>query len=225
MAGRVAGALQAEIVSRGWPVGEALGSEAHLMERFGISRSVLREALRILESKWVAKPKPGPGGGLVVTAPDRSAVRDISSLYLDYVGFAPADFYEVWMALELTAVERLASEISADGIAALEAVLRHEEEVPDWREQVASVHTEIGRLSGNPVLELFLSVISDLARIHGVESGEDGHRWLHRQHTELVAAIAAGDALAAQRVVRRQLTWLRRHQSLLPTGREGAAKG
>lgn len=214
LAAQIACEIEAEIIRRGWPVGEALGSEAQLIERFGVGRPVLREALRILESRLVAKPRPGPGGGLVVTAPQRSSVRDVTRLFLDYVGFAQQDLYTTWEILEVAAVAQLAMQIDEDGVARLRTVVREEEAFADLRDQITTVHTEIGRLVGNPFIELFLYVVSDLSRFHGVESTDEQRHWLHRKNVELVEAIVAGDVLVAQRVVRRLLGSLAKEVSL-----------
>src|SRR5487761_879245 len=62
--------LEAEIAEVGWPVGQILGSEPELIERLGVSRAIFREAVRLLEQDNVASMRRGPGGGLIVTAPD-----------------------------------------------------------------------------------------------------------------------------------------------------------
>ena len=41
-----------------------LGAEAELRERYGVSRAVLREAVRILEYHGAVTTKRGPGGGV-----------------------------------------------------------------------------------------------------------------------------------------------------------------
>jgi DNA-binding FadR family transcriptional regulator len=87
LAARVALVLQKEIIEKHWPVGQVLGSEVLLMQRFHVSRSVIREAERILNSLGVAKPKPGPGGGLVVTAPSNTTFFGFAQLLFDYRGF------------------------------------------------------------------------------------------------------------------------------------------
>src|SRR5688572_11351959 len=78
--------IEDEIVARDWPIGEVLGSEDELMERYHVSRRVLREAVRILRSRGVARARPGPGGGLVVTAPSSESLRNAARLYLDHAG-------------------------------------------------------------------------------------------------------------------------------------------
>ena len=58
--------VEEEIIASGWPVGKVLGSEAELIERYGVSRAVFREAMRIVDHHGVAEMRRGPGGGLVV---------------------------------------------------------------------------------------------------------------------------------------------------------------
>src|SRR5205809_51921 len=68
LAAQVARRIEAEVVRRGWPVGESLGSEPELRTRHGVSRSVLREAVRLVEHHQVARMRRGPNGGLFVVA-------------------------------------------------------------------------------------------------------------------------------------------------------------
>ncbi|MDV7352800.1 FCD domain-containing protein [Rhodococcus oxybenzonivorans] len=206
--------IEEEIVAAGWRVGEALGSETSLMERFDVGRSVIREACRILESRHVAKPRRGPGGGLVVTAPERSVVLDHASLYLEYAGFTASDLFETMMTLETAAVEQLAATIDSAGIDRLRQVLDEEAESDDLRAQAVTVHTEIARLTGNPVLELFMHIGNNLARTHGVRPSESERRWIHQRNVELVEATIAGDVLAAQRSVRRRIRAMTRRQAV-----------
>ena len=65
--------VEEEIIASGWPVGKVLGSEAELIERYGVSRAVFREAMRIVDHHGVAEMRRGPGGGLVVVAPKADA--------------------------------------------------------------------------------------------------------------------------------------------------------
>src|SRR5205823_10135158 len=62
--------IRADLARAGAVAGDVLGSEDEMRERYGVSRQVLREAVRLLEHHGVAKMRRGPGGGLVVTEPD-----------------------------------------------------------------------------------------------------------------------------------------------------------
>jgi len=50
--------------------GSMLPAESAMLERFGVGRGSLREALRILEINGLVVLKPGPKGGPVVAAQD-----------------------------------------------------------------------------------------------------------------------------------------------------------
>ena len=51
--------------------GDLVGTEPELIEREGVSRALLREAVRLLEHHHIARMRRGPGGGLFVMAPER----------------------------------------------------------------------------------------------------------------------------------------------------------
>ena len=51
--------------------GDSLGHEPDLIERFGVSRPSLREALRILEAEGLISVVRGVQGGVVVHRPDQ----------------------------------------------------------------------------------------------------------------------------------------------------------
>lgn len=70
----VAERIVADIVRRGWPEGEVLGTEADFMDRYRVSRATFREAMRQIEGHGAAVMRRGVGGGLVVMAPPREAI-------------------------------------------------------------------------------------------------------------------------------------------------------
>ena len=192
--------IEDEIVAGRWPLGAVLGTETELSERYGVGRSVLRETARVLESHGVARRRPGPGGGLIVTRPEGRAILDSARLFLDYRAVTPADLYETWRALEVVAVRRLAETIDDAGVQRLRAVLR-EEDFRAGRESadLPNVHVEIARLAGNSAVELFLLTVLGVARTHGRSSLRPGQViWLRRRHAEIVEAIALGDAHVAE---------------------------
>src|ERR1700721_2725611 len=51
LAAAVARQILTDVVDRGWPVGEVLGSQTALIERYGVSRAVFREAVRLVENQ------------------------------------------------------------------------------------------------------------------------------------------------------------------------------
>jgi len=59
-ASRIARDIEADIARCGWPIGQSLGSEQALQHRFRVSRSVLLEAVRLVEHHQVARMRRGP---------------------------------------------------------------------------------------------------------------------------------------------------------------------
>src|SRR6202041_3743086 len=69
LAFQVARQIEEDIISAKWPIGMVIGTESELMDRFKVSREVMREAVRIVEHCQIAAMKRGASGGLVVREP------------------------------------------------------------------------------------------------------------------------------------------------------------
>src|SRR5690242_13442161 len=61
--------LREHIRSGAWPEGQALPTERALSEQAGLSRTTVREALRMLEIDGLIEIRPGRGGGARVRRP------------------------------------------------------------------------------------------------------------------------------------------------------------
>src|SRR5215213_10290682 len=116
LAAQVARRIETDIIGRGWPVGESLGSEPDLRERYGVSRSVLREAVRLVEHHQVAHMRRGPNGGLFVIAPDAGPAAQAMVIYLEYVGTSVDDLMEARALLEPLAAGLAARHMTEEGI-------------------------------------------------------------------------------------------------------------
>ena len=70
----IADQLRSQVIRGDLKAGEMLPSEAELCESFGVSRPTLREAIRILESRFLIHVSRGVKGGARIVAPtERSA--------------------------------------------------------------------------------------------------------------------------------------------------------
>src|SRR5262249_13589793 len=79
---RIADELRRLIVSGELGDGESLGHEPDLIERFGVSRPSLREALRILEAEGLITVVRGVNGGVVANRPDERLTARTAALVL-----------------------------------------------------------------------------------------------------------------------------------------------
>lgn len=225
LASMVARDIEADIVRRGWAVGGSLGSEHALQQRFGVSRSVLREAVRLVEHHQVARMRRGPNGGLYICEPDAGPATRAVVIYLEYLGTTLADLLNARLVLEPLAASLAAERIDEAGIARLRAVLLAEQQ---WRPGLPAprdeFHIALAEQSKNPVLQLFIDVLMRLTTRYALASRTDSATeaseavdHLHAHHSAIVAAVTAGDSARAKTLSERHVEavtgWLQRHHA------------
>ena len=202
--------IEMSIIEMDWPVGKVIGSEAELLEEYGVSRAALREAIRLLEHHNVAYMRRGPGGGLVVAEPDPDAMAHAAAVYLRYRKVNPPDLFEARTALEMAAARSAAENIDEAGIIKLRQALEHESEFLGGESDatIHDFHVVVAELSGNVLTQLsaarFLGTTAmfDKRAARSVSSAKEVEE-VHRVHEAIAEAIIAGDAsLAQHRTVR-----------------------
>jgi DNA-binding FadR family transcriptional regulator len=209
----VAEQIRGDIVQSGADVGDWIASETELRERYSVSRQVLREAIRLLEHHGVAKMRRGPGGGLFVAEPDPWSSIESIAVYLGYQGIDVQDLRVVRDAVELACLDRvLAQEPDGEVARRLHAALQIDAAAPmaEIRTAVHDVHRELADLSGNPVLSLFLRVLTSLWERHGMKppvgtslTPPEVLRDMEQAHAGIVEAVLSGDdELARHRMMR-----------------------
>ena len=233
-AAKIARRIEEDIVRRGWAVGESLGSEAALQQRYGVSRSVLREAVRLVEHHQVARMRRGPNGGLLICEPDAGPATRAVVIYLEYLGTTLGDLLNARLVLEPLAASLAAEHIDEAGIGRLRSVLSAEEQ---WRPGLPAppdeFHIALAEQSKNPVLQLFIDVLTRLTKRYArasrtgsaAEAADAAHK-MRGAHADIVAAVAAGDPARAktlsERHVERVTAWLAEHRD--PSLRAGSGR-
>ena len=113
--------LENDIFAEGTPPGAVFGDQAALIDRYGFSRATLREAVRVLEDRHVARMQRGPGGGLVILPISGGAVAAAVADYFRAIGVTPLHVQQAWAALRIVRAYR---QSAAEGAAALDAFTR-----------------------------------------------------------------------------------------------------
>lgn len=208
----VADEIERDVIRRGWPVGTVYATQPELEQRFGVSRTLLREATRLLEQHKVVVPRQGRGGGLVIATPDHEAVTRSVSLLLNYQKLSVDELRDVRMPLEITAARLAAERIDGTAADRIVAVIAAETADPvgvGTALNAPNLHVVLAELSGNRALALFCRVLNEVGR-QGAEAGiadrATGVR-LIKQHVAVADAVIAGNAeLAADRMREHVLT-------------------
>lgn len=198
--------LAFEIHRMGWPLGQVLGSEPALMQRYGVSRNVFREAVRLLETQGVVQMRRGGGGGLVITAPGLDAVLYVAGVYLEYRGLRWESMLETRRALEHSCVRRLLAggALAPEVAAGLRELLAREAswQAPVSAAELQALPSALARWTGDEALVLFLEVLMPVLLFHAParrarERPQALVAHVRHHHEAIARALLAGDAAAA----------------------------
>jgi DNA-binding FadR family transcriptional regulator len=214
MATSLAERIRRDIRRSGWTVGANLGSEPSLQQRYQVSRTVLREAVRLLEYQGVASMRTGRSGGLVVSEPHPDAVAAAVTLYLSYRDVRSRGLAAVQLTIEAGCLDIVAGrfdERARDALRDLMAAdLAAGPGLPSLEKQF---HTRLTELTGNPVLSLWTRVLYSLPHEAGRpdDPGEGGlsdqerEREAREAHAGIANALLDGDPALARHRMRRHL--------------------
>ncbi|ADD28208.1 FadR/GntR family transcriptional regulator [Meiothermus ruber] len=186
-----------------WRPGDQLPGERDLASRFGVSRSSVREALRILElNGWVEIRQ---GDGTRVASPSESFGRRLRSR-LHQEDFI-LELFEVRRILE-PAVAALAAERShPQGVARLEELLAQQqaakEDLYRFVELDMFFHKTLADMSRNAVLSEIVSLLEvELRQIRLVSTAKRYRPQVTlSEHLRILEAIRASDPEAARQAM------------------------
>jgi DNA-binding FadR family transcriptional regulator len=201
----IADQIEQTIVGQRWEPGELFGSEVELIARYGVSRAVFREAVRLLEHHGLAEMRRGLHGGLFIRQPDPQPVAKAMAVYLDFEKVEPRQLEDARLAIELFCAERVAARISEDDVGEIRAYLAAEAaQVSSGEAQsLHDFHVLMARLTANPALHLFVQTLTDLTRRQpSLERNQLSLDDIHAAHAKIAEAIIARDgALARHRMM------------------------
>ncbi len=208
---QIADELRSLIVSGELTEGESIGREPELVERFGVSRPSLREALRILEAEGLITVVRGVYGGVVVHEPNRRMIAKTATLVLRARNVSLADVFEARALLEPLAAKAIAAKRGRrNAVAELHRLIDKEEESIEDPEAfgVANVafHERLVSLGGNQTLAIVTEMLDEIVvrAVTAVSQTDDSGGSLAtrrrglRSQRRLLELIEVGDAAGAE---------------------------
>jgi DNA-binding FadR family transcriptional regulator len=182
-----------------------------MLDEFGVGRTTLREALRLLETRGVLTIRAGPRGGPVVRRPAASDLGGALTLILGFEQARLADVYEARNALEPMLAELAAPRITAADLSELEgSIARMVENLDNHGVFVSEnrrFHSVIAGAAGSAVLHVFIETLQSVAdgTIVGVEYGRRRREAVADAHRKILECLAAADAQGAGEAMRRHI--------------------
>ena len=195
------------IVTGQFPVGSILANDAVMMETYGVSRTVLREALKTLEAKGMVEARPKVGTR--VTPTSRWSFFDPQVLSWHFYAKPDQRFFEslfdVRGALESRAIALASARRTAEHVRLMKYWL-HQMDLAEGNLEAhglsaLEIHRTIAEGSGNALLRSVTGIV-ELTLALALKSLDDASIQAYcaaslSAHTTLVAAIEAGSAEAA----------------------------
>jgi GntR family transcriptional regulator, transcriptional repressor for pyruvate dehydrogenase complex len=160
----VAAALLAELTSGGHQPGDRLAPEREMALRFGVSRTVIREAVTSLQSRGVVIVRPGSGvfvaSGQALAAKESLRLLVLGTRELDY-----GQVYEVREALEGRIAELAAERATEEDGVALRRVLDDLDAAitgDDYALADGAFHLVVADAAHNRLFRIVLDAVGDM---------------------------------------------------------------
>jgi len=196
--------------------GQRLPSERELVTQFAVSRSTVREALRVLESNEVIRSRPGDPRGPEVLAFSSGALAKQMTRLARVDQLSLAELVAFRMILDGSA-NLLAAQLRSQ-----EQLLEMESTIDDMRRAIdvgyeafseadVAFHDSVARASRNTLIQVCNEVVRGvvLSLISDKISRSRNAKALMRQslghHEKVLVAVRAGDGQVAARVARQNL--------------------
>jgi GntR family transcriptional regulator, transcriptional repressor for pyruvate dehydrogenase complex len=208
--------LRADITSGRLQPGERLPPEPELCVKTGVSRSTVREALRLLASQHLIVTTRGVTGGSFVAHPDAEQLADGLAagftLLTNSHAVQLADLLEVRRALEVPAATMAAVRRDEEHLAELRAAL-FDPAVDDLETMMVAhtaFHTAVAKATGNPLLELMVRPLYHAQFGEDVTGAVPADYWMRIDvdHRELLDCVDRRDADGASRTATRHIDYI-----------------
>ncbi len=198
--------IASDICADIFPVGSYLPRENDLCERYGVSRTVIRESLKILESKGMVRGRSRVG--TVVCGKDEWNILDAQ--VLEWIGERIFEFdllnciLEARRAIEPVAAEFAAERATVQEIADLErawqAMRDGEGDVAGFTDADVAFHTCLLKASHNQVFLQLVGIIQAALKfsLHASNEAAERRDEAIDVHRELVEALRMRDKAAAR---------------------------
>lgn len=214
---QVADQLKGQILAGELTAGTRLPSETELAQLFGVSRSTVREALRLLASQHLIDTTRGVTGGSFVSSPDAGSVADnlggTLGLLVNTQNMSVPNLLEARLILEPSAARLATERADAEALDELRSTVDSTSALAPSHGFVVhwDFHTTLVAATGNPLLRLMCQPVNQVLRTRLNRDRIPRKVWdgVDADHVEIFHAVADGDADAAERLTREHLHSLR----------------
>jgi DNA-binding FadR family transcriptional regulator len=196
--------IKTAILAGRYPKGTPLPSETELARQFGVSRPVVREAIRSLQFGGFVEIKRGTKGGSFVRDVIRRPLFDDFPSFILYRHYTVDDLAQARLHLEPEVCRLAAKNASRKEIEAMRNLIAHYGDIedPDKKDTLYSLfHRLVGRSCGNSVYTVLIENIMDFTEGF-IRTIKPVSEFIHEDHDhdEILDAIENRDPERAAEV-------------------------
>lgn len=205
---RVAGQIERIVQDEGLQPGDRIGSGRELAERFGVSRTVIRDALAALQQRGLVEQRPGVG--VFVRDGSRDVVANLLGQMLRFEAVTLRELFDARFVIEEHNAELAAKHATADQLLRLNDVITQMERARNGRQFIEAdveFHEVFAETAGNRVFTAILRGLHPVlldSMSHGLVV-EGARTAALADHRQIVQAVSRRDSAAAVQAMRMHL--------------------
>ena len=207
---RVARNIVQDIQDRELRPGTPLDPEHLMVEKLGVARATVREALRFLELQGALRIKAGPGGGPIVNVPNTGHLASAISLQLQFANASFQSVIDARMSIYPVLAAEAAQKATHQHIQAIhQSTARMRSLVKDsdlLAHEARQFHNLVADASGNLVLGFLVKALHRMSEGAGIQYDLKQRRASVEKAERVLSAIEAGDAEGARKVTEEMLS-------------------
>ncbi len=205
---QVADKIEKAIITHGTEAGR-LPSENALAEQFGVSRTIIRESLKLLKARGLVSSRVG--GGAYITKPRASDISEMLLRIIKMDRISDDDVYGLRIILEIAAGRSTAQRITEQELAIMEEQINQMEinmhNLPIRIESDIAFHVSLGKFSGNQLLGIVEESMTEVLRYfieRGIAASGGNEDGIYR-HRRILEALRTHDPELVEHEIRNHL--------------------
>lgn len=195
---------------------EKLPSERILAENYGVSRTVIREALKVLNEKGLVKILTGRGN--FISMPKEQDLIDKFETAIDNSGINQSDIIEAREIIEIAISKRLISRVVQDDIDKLKEIYEEMNDnfynSEDYAKLDAKFHLQLANCTKNNVLRMITATLNNVTDRKVLSNDIEVRKNAHKEHYAIINAIEERNNYKLEEAILQHINCFRMHTKI-----------
>lgn len=212
---KIAQMIQERILTQNLASGSRLPAERQLAEELGVSRSVVREAMRMLDGAGYVSIKKGPRGGIFVSQLFHKPISDSLKSLAAHGQITVDHLFDVRLKIEPFMAQEAVRHAKDEDIERIHALMveagRCLDDAAALKQRNILFHIRLAEASGNPVLVMFMKSIAEIINEIAYKFLDlSCERQFFRTHNKILKVVTDRKANEVMKLVREDILDVRK---------------